>query len=310
MTVSRTKACAPQGGRFVILGESPSAILIAAVLAVAPEGCQFAGAANMVAFIERKWRGHTIGRLGPLAGFGRREEGSRTCVSVKEWGDSHMRTWMPRPARRWAAQLAADGVRPGDRVATTLAGVDFAPAAHTLPKIGAVLVPVNTRLTEYRARGRAGRRETRAESSTDPEPRRRGDNHLPPPPPPHPPPPPPPPPPRPPRRGKTSLVAEADPASPSAMISPPGDDRAAQACRKLTYGKPHAERPGPAARTSGWDPMTLAVLHAALPHVGGMSIPHAVPQSTAPRPWIHEGFDVQECCTFLLWLEGRGSRDI
>lgn len=50
-------------------------------------------------------------------------------------------------ATAWAAALAADGVRPRDRVATTLTGVDFARLLHALPKLGAVIVPVNTRLT-------------------------------------------------------------------------------------------------------------------------------------------------------------------
>src|SRR3954447_5318073 len=41
------------------------------------------------------------------------------------------------------------GVRVGDRVATTLPpGVDFAALLHALPRLGAVLVPLNTRLSE------------------------------------------------------------------------------------------------------------------------------------------------------------------
>jgi O-succinylbenzoic acid--CoA ligase len=50
-------------------------------------------------------------------------------------------------ADAWAAALHARGVRPGDRVATTLGGLDFARLLWALPRIGAVLVPVNTRLT-------------------------------------------------------------------------------------------------------------------------------------------------------------------
>lgn len=46
-----------------------------------------------------------------------------------------------------AAALAAKGVNPGDRVATTLSGRAFAVLMHALAKLGAVLVPVNTRLT-------------------------------------------------------------------------------------------------------------------------------------------------------------------
>ena len=50
-------------------------------------------------------------------------------------------------ATGWAQALAAHGVRPGDRVATTLTGVDFGRLLHALPKLGAVIVPVSTRLT-------------------------------------------------------------------------------------------------------------------------------------------------------------------
>ena len=51
-------------------------------------------------------------------------------------------------AGRTARHLAASGVRAGDRVATTLPpGVDFAALLHALPRLGAVLVPLNTRLT-------------------------------------------------------------------------------------------------------------------------------------------------------------------
>jgi o-succinylbenzoate---CoA ligase len=47
-----------------------------------------------------------------------------------------------------ADALAERGIRPGDRVATTLGGLDFARLLWALPRIGAVLVPVNTRLRE------------------------------------------------------------------------------------------------------------------------------------------------------------------
>jgi o-succinylbenzoate---CoA ligase len=45
------------------------------------------------------------------------------------------------------AELLDQGVRAGDRVAVLFGGVDFARVLHALPRIGAVLVPVNTRLT-------------------------------------------------------------------------------------------------------------------------------------------------------------------
>jgi O-succinylbenzoic acid--CoA ligase len=46
-----------------------------------------------------------------------------------------------------ALELLDKGIRPGDRVAVCFGGVDFAAVLHALPRIGAVLVPVNTRLT-------------------------------------------------------------------------------------------------------------------------------------------------------------------
>lgn len=49
---------------------------------------------------------------------------------------------------RTARRLAAQGVRSGDRVATTLSpGPELVALVHALPKLGAVLVPLNTRLT-------------------------------------------------------------------------------------------------------------------------------------------------------------------
>jgi o-succinylbenzoate---CoA ligase len=59
-------------------------------------------------------------------------------------------------AERLARRLAAVGVRAGDRVATTLpAGSDFAALLHALPKIGAVLMPINTRLSAAEQRSLA-----------------------------------------------------------------------------------------------------------------------------------------------------------
>lgn len=50
-------------------------------------------------------------------------------------------------AERAARRLAARGVAAGDRVATTLPpGREFAELLHAMPRIGAVLVPLNTRL--------------------------------------------------------------------------------------------------------------------------------------------------------------------
>lgn len=55
-----------------------------------------------------------------------------------------------------ARRLAALGVGEGDRVATTLPpGLDFAVLLHAAPRIGAALVPLNTRLPEAEQRRQA-----------------------------------------------------------------------------------------------------------------------------------------------------------
>lgn len=55
---------------------------------------------------------------------------------------------LERAARAAARRLAARGARPGDRIATTLpAGEDFAVLLHAVAKLGAVLAPLNTRLS-------------------------------------------------------------------------------------------------------------------------------------------------------------------
>jgi O-succinylbenzoic acid--CoA ligase len=46
------------------------------------------------------------------------------------------------------ADALADRIPPGVRVATTLGGLDFAVLMHALSKVGGVLVPLNTRLTD------------------------------------------------------------------------------------------------------------------------------------------------------------------
>jgi o-succinylbenzoate---CoA ligase len=47
-----------------------------------------------------------------------------------------------------AAALHAEGIRAGDRIATTVGGIEFARLLHAVPLLGAVLVPLNTRLTK------------------------------------------------------------------------------------------------------------------------------------------------------------------
>jgi histidyl-tRNA synthetase len=79
-----------------------------------------------------------------------RERPDAAAVNGVSYGELHAR------AAACADALAARGVSAGDRVATTLGGLDFAVLLHALPRLGAVLVPLNTRLTEGRAYIEAG----------------------------------------------------------------------------------------------------------------------------------------------------------
>jgi o-succinylbenzoate---CoA ligase len=68
--------------------------------------------------------------------------------AVSDGGHSLTYAELDAAAARTARRLAALGVGEGDRVATTLpAGLDLAALLHALPRLGAVLVPVNTRLS-------------------------------------------------------------------------------------------------------------------------------------------------------------------
>src|SRR5436305_810291 len=76
-----------------------------------------------------------------------RTHGARTALAAG--GRSLTYAELEEAAATVARRLAALGVGPGDRVATTLPpGVEFAALLHALPKLGAVLVPLNTRLTK------------------------------------------------------------------------------------------------------------------------------------------------------------------
>ena len=73
-------------------------------------------------------------------------EGSRPALVAD--GRTLTYTQLAEAADRTARRLAARGVGAGDRVAVLLPpGVEFAAVVHALPRLGAVLVPVNTRLS-------------------------------------------------------------------------------------------------------------------------------------------------------------------
>src|SRR4051812_36271264 len=84
---------------------------------------------------------HTISRLDLWLDVAARERPDAAAVN----GVTHAE--LTAQADAWALQLLDKGVGPGDRVASTLGGVDFARLLWALPRIGAVLVPLNTRLT-------------------------------------------------------------------------------------------------------------------------------------------------------------------
>src|SRR5438045_9334775 len=86
-------------------------------------------------------RSHTIGRLELWLDVAAREQPDAPAVNGITYGA------LSSQADACAAELLDRGVKPGDRVAVALGGVDFARVLHALPRIGAVLVPVNTRLT-------------------------------------------------------------------------------------------------------------------------------------------------------------------
>jgi O-succinylbenzoic acid--CoA ligase len=73
-------------------------------------------------------------------------DGSRAAIVAD--GHTLSYTELRRRADHAARRLAGRGVGAGDRVAVLLPpGIEFAALAHALPRLGAVLVPVNTRLT-------------------------------------------------------------------------------------------------------------------------------------------------------------------
>src|SRR4051794_9261372 len=85
---------------------------------------------------------HTISRLDLWLDVAARERPDGAAVNGVPYAALHARV------EALALQLRDKGVSPGDRVATTLGGLDFAVLLHAVPRVGAVLVPLNTRLTE------------------------------------------------------------------------------------------------------------------------------------------------------------------
>jgi O-succinylbenzoic acid--CoA ligase len=174
-------------------------------------------------------------------------------------------------ADAWALELRDRGVGPGDRVATTLSGVDFARLLWAIPILGAVLVPLNTRLT-------SGERETVVDSARpslvlDSAPEFHVDRAY---------------------RGERET--RVDPDATFVVIHTSGTTGKPKPV-ELTYGNFHASALANAANL-GVEPDDRWLCCMPLFHVGGLSIltRSAINQTEAV---IHEGFDVDRVKTAL-----------
>lgn len=97
--------------------------------------------------------GLTINRLDDWLTLRARTHGDRPAVVAADRVTSYRE--LEARARSTARRLAALGVGAGDRVATSLpASLAFAELLHALPKLGAVLVPLDARLTAAERRER------------------------------------------------------------------------------------------------------------------------------------------------------------
>jgi O-succinylbenzoic acid--CoA ligase len=206
-------------------------------------------------------RVHTISRLELWLDLAAREQPGAPAVNGITYEE------LDEQAAAWAQALAADGVRAGDRVATTLAGVDFARLLHALPKLGAVIVPVNTRLNDAERTAvladAAPARIVDAPPSGGVRPFHTGD----------------------------SLRLRADPGEPFAIIYTSGTTAQPKPV-ELTYGNFHASALAN-AENLGVDSDDRWLCCMPLFHVGGMSIltRSAINQTEAV---IHERFDPEK----------------
>jgi O-succinylbenzoic acid--CoA ligase len=175
---------------------------------------------------------------------------------------------LARDADAWALQLLDKGVRPGDRVATTLGGVDFARLLWAVPRIGAVLVPLNTRLT-------SGEREAVLDSAKPAlildSPPELHSSHVD-------------------RNYSGERATSVDPDAAFVVIHTSGTTGTPKPV-ELTYGNFHASAVAN-AQNLGVEPDDRWLCCMPLFHVGGLSIltRSAINQTEAV---IHEGFEVQ-----------------
>ena len=179
-------------------------------------------------------------------------------------------------ATEWAERLAHSGIGSGDRVATTLTGVPFAVLLHALPKLGAFIVPVNTRFTEDERAAVIRDAGTVAIIDAPPKP---GDMDAA-------------------RRSEADppLRSEADPGEPFAVIYTSGTTGAPKPV-ELTYGNFAASAEANAANL-GVEPDDRWLCCMPLFHVGGLSI---LTRSAiyGTEAVVHDGFDVDAVRTAL-----------
>jgi O-succinylbenzoic acid--CoA ligase len=162
-------------------------------------------------------------------------------------------------ASRMARRLAAGGVRRGDRVAALLpAGFDFVVLLHALPRLGAVLTPINP-AESRRQLELAGARMVVEEPLTGEE-------------------------------EQVDLLTYADPDSVQAVIFTSGTTGEPRPV-ELTFGNHHASAVASAERL-GVDPADRWLCPLPLFHVGGLAVllRSAIYGTTAV---VHDGFDTE-----------------
>ena len=165
-------------------------------------------------------------------------------------------------ATAWAHALGAQGIAPGERVATTLPpGPEFATLLHALPKLGAVLVPLNTRLTQAERDEVVRLADVKAVVAEPPR-----------------------------LRGEALLRAMTDPGDPHSVVFTSGTTGRPKAVT-LTYGN-HEASAAAVAAAFGTGPDTRWLCPMPLFHVGGLSVLiRAAIGGFAVH--LHDGFDVE-----------------
>jgi o-succinylbenzoate---CoA ligase len=172
-------------------------------------------------------------------------------------------------ADAWALELLDKGVKAGDRVAIGFGGADFARILHALPRVGAVMVPVNTRLTRREREAVLARAQPAlvldsplADDEREVDPAYRG-----------------------------QLRSRADPSSVFAVVHTSGTTGQPKPV-ELTYGNFHASALA-SAEHLGVEPDDRWLCCMPLFHVGGLSIltRSAINRTEAV---IHQGFDTEK----------------